>query len=172
MLTQQEYARLRSIGQFDVLEAQYFALRARLEAVEGELVIERNNGRILNEVARELRADSLTPPLKLAKDIKQQLAAAQGRVQELEADHVLIPETFYAGRPFNERLMLLIQGWQKSVEAHKQIDTLTRRVQQMEKALTGCVTHLHAKCSCPDVACQWLMKVEQALTPPPREAGR
>jgi chromosome segregation ATPase len=31
MLTQQDYARLRSLGQFDTLEAQYFALRARNE---------------------------------------------------------------------------------------------------------------------------------------------
>ncbi len=98
MLTQQEYARLRSIGQFDTLEAEYFALRARLEAVNA------------SGVKAELEWDVER------NELKQQLAAAEGRVAGLDNDVRVL--------------------WLRIEELRSERDPLTTRLAQVEPVCT------------------------------------
>jgi predicted nuclease with TOPRIM domain len=89
MLTQQDYARLRSLGQFDTLEAQYFVLRARLEAVKESERIAQN---LLMDRDTKLAAVTKERDFHYETVLMAQkgLAAAEGRVREVETQNTAL----------------------------------------------------------------------------------
>ncbi len=148
-LTQQDYARLRAIGQFDTLEAQYFALRARLEAVEGERdkLVKRCDEKsecISNDTNRFIvvthRIKELCPEATSLENgierLQQQLAAVtQERDEAIE--NMKIARDMHQNKSSS---LAAAEGRIKEFERQpvwqarykEQVDTLTTRVRELE----------------------------------------
>ena len=70
------------------------AAAREIARLEGELVVERNNGRILNEVARALGEHHTMTPVEAAKDLVWQREQLGARVRELEQERDLLREQY------------------------------------------------------------------------------
>lgn len=55
----------------------------------------------------------------VAKKLADQLTAAQAKIRELED---VLPRTWYADRPLQERVSFLVKAWQRAIEVNKTLE--------------------------------------------------